>query len=261
LAETANRGEAVLEADVQVISVDDHVIEHPRVFQDRLPAKWRERGPKIIEISGQSTDPLGNVHHGAQQLWDYDGNRYPYIGLNAVAGRPKQEFGIEPVRYDDMRPGCYDSAARIADMDEDGIHAQLCFPSFPGFAGSTFFAAQDKELACECVKAWNDFAIDEWAGSMPGRQIPMAILPYWDVELSAKEVERTAAKGAKAVSFTEAPHSVGLPSYHSGAWDPMLAALQDAQMPLCLHFGSGGAPAIAPLANFAMSIALLGIFL
>ena len=249
---------ALLPDDVQVISVDDHVIEHPQVFQDRLPEKYKERGPRIVEISGESTDPLGLVHTGVQQLWEYDGNRYPYIGLNAVAGKPKEEFGIEPVRYDDMRPGCYDITARVADMDEDGVHAQLCFPSFPGFAGSTFFGAADKELAHECVKAWNDFAIDEWAASAPGRQIPMVILPYWDVELSTKEVERTAAKGAKAASFTEAPHAMGLPSYHSGHWDPMLAALEDAQMPLCLHFGSGGAPAVAPDANFAIAIALFG---
>ena len=74
----------------------------------------------------------------------------------------------------------------------------------------------------------------------------MAILPYWDADLSTAEVQRVAAKGAKAVSFTESPHASGLPSWHSDHWDNLLAATQDADMPLCLHFGSGGRADVAP---------------
>ena len=107
--------------------------------RDRLPAKFGDRGPKIVEITGETVDPLGNVHTGTQQVWEIDGARYPTIGLNAVAGKPKEEIGLEPVRFDDMRAGCYDIDERIKDMDQDGVHAQLCFPSLPGFAGSTFF--------------------------------------------------------------------------------------------------------------------------
>ena len=191
-------------------------------------------------------------------MWEIDGTRYPTIGLNAVAGKPKEEIGLEPVRFDEMRAGCYDIDERIKDMDQDGVHAQLCFPSLPGFAGSTFFDMADKELAHACVQAWNDFAIDEWCAAYPGRQIPLAILPYWDADLSTAEVQRVAAKGAKAVSFTESPHAAGLPSWHSDHWDNLLAAAQDADLPVCLHFGSGGAPNVAPDANFAVAIALFG---
>jgi predicted TIM-barrel fold metal-dependent hydrolase len=237
----------VLRDDVQVVSVDDHVIEHPTVWSDRLPARFREVGPTVVELDG------------GMQAWRFEDRILPTIGLNAVAGKDPKDFGLDPVRFDDMRPGCYDVNARVRDMDLDGVHVQLCFPSFPGFAGSTLFAAEDKELAAACVVAWNDFILDEWCAAAPDRFIPMVMVPFWDVEASVKEVERTAEKGAKAITFTEAPHRLGLPSYHSDHWDPFLAAAAAADMPLCLHFGTGGAPETAPDANFAIAIALFGM--
>jgi len=236
----------MLPADAQLISVDDHVIEHPNVWLDRLPAKFRDAGPQIVELEG------------GQQAWRFEGKVLPTIGLNAVAGKDSKDFGLDPVRFDEMLPGCYDVQARLADMDLEGVHAQLCFPSFPGFAGSTFFGADDKELAGACVSAWNDFMLDEWCAAAPDRFIPMMLLPFWDIDASIAEIERTAAKGAKAVSFTESPHTLGLPSFHTGHWDPILAAAQDADLPLCLHFGTGGAPSTAPDAPFAVAIALFG---
>lgn len=233
--------------DVQVISVDDHVVEHRDVWQDRLPARFKEAGPRSVrEADGRDA-------------WWFEGKPSYAIGLNAVAGKPREEYGLDPVSYDDMRPGCYEPKARLEDMDRDGVHAQLCFPSFPGFAGSTFFAAEDKELAAACVSAWNDWMLDEWCGSMPGRQIPLALLPFWDIDATVKEATRMAERGAKSFSFTEAPHALGLPSFHTEHWDPFLAIAEEAGMPLSLHFGSGGAPAVAPGAPFTAAIALFGL--
>ena len=214
------------------------------MWLDRLPAKYADAAPHVVEVDG------------GRQMWKYEDRMLPTIGLNAVAGKDPKDFGMEPVRFDEMLPGCYDVAARVSDMDLDGVHAQMCFPSFPGFAGSTFLAATDKDLAAVCVSAWNDFILDEWSAYAPGRFIPMVIMPFWDVDASVAEIQRVAAKGAKAISFTESPHGLGLPSYHSDHWDPMLAAAQDADLPLCLHFGSGGVPTFAPDAPFAVAIAL-----
>jgi predicted TIM-barrel fold metal-dependent hydrolase len=144
-------------------------------------------------------------------------------------------------------------------MDVDGIHAQLCFPSFPGFAGSTFLNAIDKDLATACVAAYNDWIIEEWCASMPGRQIPLTLVPFWDIDATVKEAARVAAKGAKGFTFTEAPHALGLPSFHTDHWDPFLAVAEEAGMPLSLHFGSGGAPKVAPEAPFTAAIALFGL--
>lgn len=236
-----------LRDDVQVVSVDDHVIEHPTVWQDRLPAAMKERGPRIAR-----TDE-------GHDVWVYDGESYPNLGLNAVAGRKREDFGVEPMAYTDMRPGCYQPMDRIADMDVDGVHVQLCFPTFPGFAGSTFAKASDKDLAIACVRAWNDWAIDEWCAAMPGRQIPVAIVPYWDIDATVAEAERVIDKGARTISFTESPHALGLPSYYSDHWDPFLALLNDADVPLSIHFGSGGAPTVAEEAPLTTFIALFGL--
>ncbi len=238
----------MLPADAKIISVDDHVIEHPRVWLDRLPAKYADVAPRIVKL------PDGN------DTWLYEGGRSGNFALNAVAGKHPREFGMDPRSYDDMLPGCHDIADRIKDMDVEGVWAQLCFPNFGGFAGSTFFAAKDKDLAKVCISAYNDFILDEWCAYAPDRQIPLMMVPYWDVEASVREIERTAAKGAKSISFIEAPHKLGLPSYHTDHWDPILRVCEEAQLPLSMHFGSGGMPlGQAPDGDMFISIALFGV--
>ncbi|WP_395106251.1 amidohydrolase family protein [Actinomadura sp. SCN-SB] len=238
---------------MKLISVDDHLIEHPKVWQDRLPAKYREAGPRIVETPRDGLPAI--------QSWLYEGRAYPYIGLNAVAGKKPEEYGIEPVRYDEMIAGCYDPKARIVDMDIDGIEAAMCFPSFPRFCGTVFLEAEDKELALLCVRAYNDFVLDEWCAAAPGRLIPLVMLPLWDPQRAVEEIHRTAAKGAKAITFPDLPHALGLPSVHDDYWDPVLSAAEETGMPLCQHFGSGGENSLktlAPDAPFAVMITLMG---
>jgi predicted TIM-barrel fold metal-dependent hydrolase len=129
---------------------------------------------------------------------------------------------------------------RLADMDDDGVQAQLCFPTFPRFAGTRFVRSRDRGLALACVQAYNDFVLDEWCAYAPGRQIPMVIVPLWDVGACVAEIERTAVRGARAVSFPENPAPLGLPSVFDHAWDPFWAAVQDAEMVVCTHIGSSG---------------------
>ncbi len=236
---------------MKLISTDDHVIEHPRVWLDRLPAADHEAGPRIVEIARANNEPA--------ESWLFEGDLFPNTALNAVAGKPKEEFGVEPTRFDEVRPGAYDPDARIADMDIDGVYAQLCFPTFPRFCGTVFLKARDKGLALRCVQAWNDFILDEWCAAAPDRLIPLMILPLWDLQQCIVEFDRCAALGVKAVSFPESPAALGLASFHSDGWDPLLARVQEADVPLCMHFGSSGRPpetsADAPK---AVSIALYG---
>ena len=120
---------------MQLISVDDHLIEHPRIWADRLPAEYQELGPRIVEVPRAKGGP-------PSQVWEYQGKTYPQIGLNAVAGKKPEEYGIDPSRFDEMLPGCYDPVQRLADMDLDGVEAALCFPSFPRFAGTVFLGGR-----------------------------------------------------------------------------------------------------------------------
>ncbi|HEV7789288.1 MAG TPA: amidohydrolase family protein [Pseudonocardia sp.] len=241
-----------LQDHMQLISVDDHLVEPPHVWQDRLPARYLADGPKIVEEEVEGGGPPAHV-------WYYEGRRYPQIGLNAVAGKRPEEFGTEPLRYSDMLPGCYDPEARVIDMDLDGVQAAICYPSFPGFAGKVFLQGNDRELGLLCVRAFNDFMIDEWCAAAPERFIPVVMLPLWDVPACVAELHRTVAKGAKAITFSENPVPLGLPSFHTDHWDPLFAAAEEAGIPLCMHFGtSGQAPTTAPDAPFAVTITLFG---
>jgi predicted TIM-barrel fold metal-dependent hydrolase len=248
-----------LQDDMHLISVDDHLIEHQRVWLDRMPDKYLERCPQVVESGDEGMySEFGTYVKPHSQAWLYEGNIHAQMGLNAVAGKPPEALGLDPVRYEDMIPGCYDPVERVKDMDIDGVQAALCFPQFPKFAGTLFLKSEDMELARLCSQAWNDFVLDEWCATDPSRFIPLAILPFWDVERSVAEIHRVAAKGARAISFPENMVTLGLPSYHTDHWDPIFSAVEDADLPLCMHFGtSGKVPSTAPEAPLAVFISLM----
>ena len=138
-----------------------------------------------------------------------------------------------------MRPGCWQPAARLADMDMNHVDAALCFPNYPRFAGQIFLNAKDKDLSKLCVEAYNDFMVDEWCAGSNGRLIPLCIVPLWDAQLAAAEIRRNAARGVRAVAFTECPNWLDLPTIHSGYWDPFFEACNETGTVLCMHIGSG----------------------
>ncbi len=207
------------------ISVDDHLIEPARLWQERLPERWRDTGPRI-------------VRDGDSEFWAYEDRQIATIGLNAVAGKKREEFSPEPITYDDMRPGCYEPAARVADMNQGFVLSSMMFPSFPRYCGQVFHEAKDRELGLLCVQAWNDFILEEFAAAYPGRFIPMIIIPLWDPVAAAAEIERTAALGAKSVAFSENPTKLGLPSIHTDYWDPVFRAADETGFVVSMHVGS-----------------------
>ena len=219
-----------------IISVDDHVVEPPHLFEGRLPKRFVERGPRIIE------DAEG------RQVWHYEGTQ-PNVGLNAVVGRPILEASFEPARFDEMRKGAWDVDARVHDMDLNGVYASLNFPSaLPGFGGQRLqLGTKDPEMANAVVRAWNDWHLEEWAGKHPDRIIPCQIPWLLDPHEAADMIRANAARGYHATTFPEAPEKLGLPSLHTGYWDPFMAACEETGTVICLHIGSAGAaPSTAP---------------
>ena len=81
-----------------MVSVDDHICEPADMFTRQVPARWADRAPRVVEAA-----------NGAQQ-WFYGDLKGRNLGLNAVAGKPREYFNIDASRYDQMRPGCYDVA-------------------------------------------------------------------------------------------------------------------------------------------------------
>lgn len=233
-----------------LISVDDHIVEPPDMFEGRLPAALQDRAPRIV------------THADGSERWIFGDKEYPNIGLNAVAGRPPDEYSSEPATFSQMRRGCWDIHARIRDMDINGVYASLNFPSMlAGFAGQRFSQIDDPVLGLAVMRAWNDWQLEEWAAAYPGRMIPCQLTWIIDPEIAAEEIRRNADRGFKAVTFSENPERLGLPSIHSRFWDPFLAACEETETVLCLHVGSSSstpttssdAPPDAAAALFPMS--------
>ena len=217
-------------APYTVISVDDHLVEPPWLFDGRLAAKHADRAPRIVETATRA------------QQWEFDGKVFAQMGFNALSGRAdKDDFTFEPARFDDMRRGCFDIHARIADMDLNGIWASVNFPSqITGFCGRIYSACTDPDLGYAVTRAFNDWIADEWHGSYPERIVPMGITYLADADLGADEIRRNAARGFTAVSLPEQPQNVGMPSIHSGWWEPIIQACVDTDTVICLHIGSSG---------------------
>jgi predicted TIM-barrel fold metal-dependent hydrolase len=212
--------------DMILISVDDHVIEPPGMFDNHIPAKYKDAAPRV-EKQADGGD-----------LWKFEDGYAPNVGLNAVAGCPPDEYGLDPTEFAQMRKGCFDVHERVRDMSAGGILAGINFPTFPHFCGQLFLRANDKDLALACVRAYNDWHILEFAGAYPDRLIPISLPVLWDPELAATEVRRIAEMGCRAVTFSENPEKLGLPSFHSDHWDPFFAACADTGVVICLHIGS-----------------------
>jgi predicted TIM-barrel fold metal-dependent hydrolase len=209
-----------------MVSVDDHVVEPPHLFEGRLPARYADLAPRFVTRADGTS------------AWIYEGQEMTNVALNAVSGRPREEYGMEPTSFDEIRPGCWDIDERVKDMDANGVLGSMCFPSFPQFCGQLFARTEDKDVALAMLQAYNDWHIDEWCGTHPGRFIPCVLPAIWDPEACAAEVRRTAAKGAHAVTFSENPSKLGWPSIHSDHWDPFWAACSDENVVVCMHIGS-----------------------
>jgi predicted TIM-barrel fold metal-dependent hydrolase len=225
-ASGSDKGVPVQIDDMVLVSVDDHAVEPPDLFEGRLPRRYADVAPRAVR-KDDGTD-----------VWLYEGREMPNIGLNAVAGRPPEEYGMEPTSFDEIRDGCYDIHQRVRDMDANGVLGSMCFPSFPQLCGQVFARSSDKDAGLAILRAYNDWHIDEWCGSYPGRFIPLALPPIWDPQAMADEVRRVGAKGCHAVSFSENPAKLRLPSFHTDHWDPFWTACSDEDTLVCMHIGS-----------------------
>jgi predicted TIM-barrel fold metal-dependent hydrolase len=229
--------------DMILVSIDDHVIEPRNMFEQHVPQRYKDQAPKSI------------MDENGFEKWWFQGVCSGSTSLNAVVGWPNEEWGLNPSTFAEMRPGTYDVNERVRDMNRNGILASMCFPSFTGFSGRFFQEAADKDLSLIMLKAYNDWHIDEWAASYPGRFIPLALAPVWEPKAMVDEIRRVARKGCHAIAMPELPHLQGLPSYHDMEyWGPAFEAAAEERVVWCLHIGLGfaainSAPG-APIDNF-----------
>ncbi len=218
-----------------LVSVDDHLMEPPDTFAGRLPRRYQDRAPRVVETEE------------GHQIWEFDGQPYFQVGFMCVAGRPREDHRVEPARYDEVRPGCWRIDDRIKDMDIGGIWASVNFPSgVTGFGGTLFSEAKDQGLGLACVQARNDWLFEEWYSPYPQRIVPLGITLLSDPEKGAEEIRRNAARGFRAVTLPERPHRLGYPPVFDRHWEPIVRACAETETVLNLHIGASGFAQMPP---------------
>ena len=254
-----------------IISVDDHVTEPPDLWTSRLPAKFRDRGPQVRrdkilvpKDAREGGTRFGHAEGIVGDYWVYDGKPCGGIlsPITHAVGFDENKIEHRPMTYDEIHPGSWKQAERLADMSSNHVEASMCFCNVvSGFGGQLYLREPDKELGLASIQAYNDWMTQEWCGGEgKGRLIPLILLPLWDPHLCAQEVRRCAANGALAASFLENPHDLGLPSIYSGAWDPFFQACDETRTNISMHIGSSPKiPTTAPDAPYMMTSIIMFI--
>ena len=235
------------EVKFTLISVDDHLVEPPHMFEGRLPAHLQADAPRVVE------DDQG------RQQWLFDGELRTLTGAGTTAGLCEGYGGFETWRFEHMRAGWWKIDDRVTDMDINGVWAGLSFPTnLAGFAGRVFSSCSNPKLGLAVMKAWNDWLFEEWYSPYPYRIVPMSLTFLADPEAGAAEIRRNAQRGFKAVSLPERPQRIGLPDLFTGYWDPIVEACAETETVINLHIGSSGLYDAPPGAPTGLTATMFG---
>lgn len=210
----------VASIDYPIIDADAHVYEPPGVWQERVPAALRDRAPR--------------VHRTADgDVWSFDGGaRTRAVGLMAAAGASWLDFKPAGLTYDDIRPGHHEPRARLEDMDADGIHAQLLYPSVCEEGARMF--GDERALQLACVRAYNEWLL-EFCAAGDGRLFGHAVIPATGVADAVAELDWALGAGFAGVLISTFPSGKVEPSPDD---DPFWARAEEAGTPVALHIGS-----------------------
>jgi predicted TIM-barrel fold metal-dependent hydrolase len=206
--------------DYPIVDADAHVNEPPELWQEAVPAKWKERAPKL-------------VHTEKGDLWHFDGGKHTWpVGLTATAGQSYFQFAPMGQTYETMRPGSFDTRARLADMDADGIYAQVLYPSVT-LTGARIYS-DERELQLACVRAYNEW-IRAFCKGSGGRLVSQAIVPTTGIDDALAELERAMKDGHRGAVLSSFPNGSLVPKALD---EPFWARAQEARFPIAVHIGS-----------------------
>ncbi len=225
-------------------SVDDHVVEPPDLWSQRLSkAQWGDRIPHI-EVAAD-----GSEH------WVVDGRRTP-LGSVIDSGATLASGASRPQHWSDVAASASDPNARLQAMDADGVDVSVLYPTLSGLAAETFGRIADPALELACVRAYNDWLIEEWAAASP-RLVPQCIVPVASVESAVNEIRRAVGRGHKGVVFPPIPQLLRPDSPHINdpQYDPLWHALEDLAVPLCMHASESEELQMEPYEGYSPAVA------
>lgn len=199
-----------LDPTLRIISADDHMDIHampPDVFEARLPAALRERGPRVVDTE-------------EGPFWVVDGAKVSPSGRKAAGFIRSDEHGFRPGRPE----------TRLEDMDRDGVHAQVVYSPT-----TTQLRIDDPELRAACLVAYNDWAA-EFNAVAPGRLVLLADIPSHDAKAARDELLRAAKLGHKGAIIHQFQ---GADPVFEPSWHPFWDAAQETGLPISVHLGPG----------------------
>ena len=213
---------------MRVIDADSHLTEPHDLWTSRAPAAWRDRVPRVVDVKEHPTWVVDDVPIGrasASSVIARDGTK--------VRGPAFLGWSI-----DDAHPGAHSVPERLAAMDEQGIWGQIVYPNTFGFGGQGLQKVADEELRLLTARIYND-AMAEIQETSGGRLLPMAVIPWWDVDASVAEAARARDElGLHGINTTTSPHHHGLPDLGTPHWDPLWDACEDLNLPVNFHIAA-----------------------
>ena len=220
---------------IKVIDIDSHLSEPLDLWTSRATPKYRDRVPQMRMLDGK-------------RVWTIDGNRSMGVGSAAsvIYRDGSKAAGIEfrTGRWTRSTRDARATKERLEFMDENGIWAQIVYPNVLGFAGqgrAPMGAPRrepvDADLRLVSTQIYND-AMAEMQAESGERLLPMALLPWWDIDLAVEEAERCHAMGMRGVNINSDPHLHGMQDLSGDYWTPLWELCSDKGLPVNFHIGA-----------------------
>jgi uncharacterized protein len=213
---------------LSIIDVDSHWSEQHDLWTSRAPAKYKDLVPQVAEVDGK-------------RRWYVDGS-IPIAPLGAASvvgpdGSKMLGTSFMKVDVDVVHRASYEPEARVQMLDALGIYAQIVYPNLAGFGNQNFLKVSDPDLRLACVEIYND-AAQEMQERSGQRLFPMALVPWWDIDASVREIRRAKQLGLKGVVTCSNPQDAGMPDLGTDAWNPFWEVCIEEELPVNFHIGS-----------------------
>ncbi|MHB1583490.1 MAG: amidohydrolase family protein [Acidimicrobiales bacterium] len=203
----------------RLVSADSHIAEPPDLWATRIDRRYRERAPRFV-----------SNEQGDGYVVPDDPNLGGSVGLMATKAKyadPDARFGLEG-RWSDVPEGAYDPAVRVAELDREGMEAEILYTS----TALTFFALEDLEFRRACFRAFNDWLAEHCAAA-PKQLFGVAMIATDDVDLGVAELERCVGMGLRGAMISIGQRSGE--SYGDPKFEKFWSAAEALEVPISLH--------------------------
>lgn len=212
--------------DLRIIDCDSHLTEPSDLWTSRVPASMQDRVPVQRTVEGRTS-------------WFLDGEGWASIGGNTIGTGHKKHLGTHMVQpFDDIDPAAWSVEERLALLDEVGIWGQILYPNGIGFSSNHIFAIEDEAQRLLVLQTYNDFLV-ETQDAAGGRLLPQAMLPFWDMDLTVREMTRLLDLGITGFTVSDKPEMIGLPELPEPFFEPMWDLFNESGAVANFHIGSG----------------------